>query len=1435
MGKKLLILLSFSFVCNLSIAQSTAGRDFWVAFLDAQLYCFSRDTLPRTPPPPFVPGPWDEDTLELYITSQYPAKVKVTANNKDNVNFSTSITLVPNVTSYVKIPPHMSCRNFMSDQVTNFGVHITSDSQINVQAVNRFWSTKGATVVLPTEAIPDAPEYFITTNASPNQWTCNFVDFKGGKINKSPEFVVVGIADTSYVEIQPSGISSWYDNKRNMPFSVTLLKGQTFHYMTTDDDLTGSVVRARTLRSKFAVFAGNRQTYSDIKDSVNLPCSSGFPYSVYGKNKLDDLAFVDHTYEQMFPTVTLGTSYVAAPLYDNFGGYYIKILAIEEDTKVSIDGKLYKTLNQSQFFTYNMGFDSMTVVTANKKISVTQFAKGPVCNKHSSPKITMGDLSQTQLVPDQQMGFETNINNVTRVPNNAWVNSSPNFSPENYLKLVTQIKDTGFIKVNGKPVPQYVWRRSLVFKNYAYANLPPIGGVNYHIKSAKGFIAYVYGYGNFEGYGYVGGANFKKRYNNFVVNALCKKDTLAFTRVPADSFSNFSWDFGDGSAVKTGANVKKIYKDSGWYLVKMYSQHIKTGALDSVTKRLYVASADETPVLIKDTVVCGLLDFTLFSKNFSFQKQYVWQDQSTLYYRNFKKPGLFWEKITERSGCSYTDTLIIKNYPFPVAKFSATDSVFCSNGTKEIVFTNQSTSKDTIQNVNWDFGDKSIDDTSKYVKHLYKKANLYLVVLRVTTIHGCDDVAAQLVEIKPAPLAQFTVTDVDTCYRTNHLMFNNTTVIDSAYYLKYKWDFGQGPIISGRTPRSPRVYVNPGKYTVKLMYEYNNGCTDTLEKSFTIYNHPTALFTPVAKGNCLQDSVKFTNQSTGPNTPLTWRWSFGDASFDTLQKQPTHQFKKKGAYEVQLVAVSPQGCTDTSRLTYKINGAPTALFLVNDSAQCVGSNNFKLKSVSISDTGALKNMQWRFSDGVKALNTDSTNKTFANAGVYTITLKVANALGCIDSVNRTVLVKKLPLVQFNTLPYASCFDAQNFNFTYVPNQGNDSIVKRSWYYNKDSLFNANQIQNYQFAIAGAYPIQLKLTSIDGCENTITKKVFVHPEPQASLSLKDSIQCFTGHAFNIVNLSSIVGGQLKTHTWNYGDATTSNLQQPAVKKYLAAGNYLIQYKVVSDSGCMDTASRYVRLSTSPKVSPPSITGACLGDTVNYKANATITTGTIAGYRWQFGDGQTSVNATTQHIYQSAGNYKVMVSAYTAANCSDSAFVFFKVIQKPKADFVFVHFNKDNAGIRFLFLDRSENATNWNWKFGSVGASILQDPEYIFNDTGKVKVRLIASNQNSCFDTTEQVIPVLDKINIFFPNAFTPNGNGINDGFGLNANQFEYVKGYRLQVFNRWGEKLFDSENKEERWLSPDDPNILQGVYIWVAKIKDIYNVVHDMSGRVEVIR
>jgi gliding motility-associated-like protein len=96
----------------------------------------------------------------------------------------------------------------------------------------------------------------------------------------------------------------------------------------------------------------------------------------------------------------------------------------------------------------------------------------------------------------------------------------------------------------------------------------------------------------------------------------------------------------------------------------------------------------------------------------------------------------------------------------------------------------------------------------------------------------------------------------------------------------------------------------------------------------------------------------------------------------------------------------------------------------------------------------------------------------------------------------------------------------------------------------------------------------------------------------------------------------------------------------------------------------------------------------------------------------------------------------------------------------------------------------------------------------------------------------LLPVMDKIEFFYPNVFSPNGNGINESFGLSANQWNKVKDYNLKIYNRWGEKMFDSDHMEEHW-SGDKAQ--QSVYIYKATIRDVYNVLHEIEGVVEVLR
>ncbi len=1196
--------------------------------------------------PPFSIPPvqlWEDDTLELYILSPFAAKVTIEAKENNPIgsgityNFSQTINLQPNVIKYFRLPSSLACHTLYSDYKTNNGVHVFSDSAIKVNAVTCYRTYKEATTVMPSESIPLSPEYFVTTNTDQLTWSCY------GNINHKParsgEFAIVGIADQSIIEVVPIGNSTLRNTRKGIPFVVILKKGETFGYVSNDSDLTGSVIRSRDAVSKFAVFAGNRLSYSLEKGANGNFCKSN----------------MGHTYEQMFPTLTWGLSYTALPLKDN-SGYYTKIVAAENNTKVYINGTFYQVLQQGENFKYNVTTDTAINISADKQIAVTQFTKGATCNGHSAPKSVFGGISQIQIIPDEQWSTQANVFGI-------WPAKFSRNIFENYLNVLVNLADTASFKINGKSLPSSFWKISSNLNAKCYAQIL-IDSINYKLTSSKGFISYIYGYGPGDGYAFAASSNFKTLQNNFFWNAQCKSELITFTANGLDSFTNYNWYFGDNSAKQFGKVVQKKYIDTGWFNIVMTRQHIRTNAIDSVTKKVYIASSGIGPVLIKDTAVCGLPQFAVFAKGFDFDNVYVWNDGHPNYYKGIKGAGQYWLKITERNGCVYVDTLNVVSYPKPFSNFSVNDSVLCLNQNKSIQFTNLSTSLDSVVSYKWNFGDTVLTDTSHLISHLYKHTGTYLSHLTVRTYRGCE--------------------------------------------------------------------------------------------------HDTTLRIRILK-------------------------------------------------------------------------SPKANFSLSDSVRCLANNQFVLLNTSTTDTGVLVAKIWAISDGSNIANKDTINKTFSNAGIQKIVLNVTNTLGCSDSIIKYVKINKTPLVEFVSSAYSNCLSSQNFEFNYIPNIANDSIILKTWYYGSDSLQQSNNLTGVKFSMVGTHSIKLKLKSREGCEAVLSKLISVNAEPKAIITVNDSVQCLGSNTFNFTNTSAISSGQIASHQWDFGDLRFSSLSQPTNKTYTNSGIYNVQYLVISDSNCRDSANLKLVVLANPKLSAPIAKAGCLNDSVLFTVNPVSGSGIINAYAWTFGDGFVGSAQNMKHLYSAAGNYKAKVTASNVLNCRDSAFVNLKIAENPKADFVFVHYNRDNAGIRFLFLDRSDKATNWQWQFGNFGNSILKDPDYFFSDTGSVAVRLIVSNQNICYDTIERIIPVLDKIDFYFPNAFTPNGNGLNDGFGLSVSQYNLVKDYRLQVYNRWGEKLFESNNKSTQWLIPDNENILQGVYIYKAAIRDIYNIYHDIKGVVEVIR
>ena len=161
--------------------------------------------------------------------------------------------------------------------------------------------------------------------------------------------------------------------------------------------------------------------------------------------------------------------------------------------------------------------------------------------------------------------------------------------------------------------------------------------------------------------------------------------------------------------------------------------------------------------------------------------------------------------------------------------------------------------------------------------------------------------------------------------------------------------------------------------------------------------------------------------------------------------------------------------------------------------------------------------------------------------------------------------------------------------------------------------------------------------------------------------------------------------------------------------------------------------------------------------------------------------------------------------------------------------------DNSTVQFLDLSYND-IVNWAWDFGDgIGESIEKNPLYTFPDTGTYPVQLIVSNADRCKDTIINPIKSFPPFHFYIPNAFTPDGDGINDSF---SGVGEGFLSYELYIFNRWGEQIFHSEDYNRKW-GTGPRGVLDRVPIDVYVYKIILTLPtlerKEFTGRVTAIR
>jgi gliding motility-associated-like protein len=159
--------------------------------------------------------------------------------------------------------------------------------------------------------------------------------------------------------------------------------------------------------------------------------------------------------------------------------------------------------------------------------------------------------------------------------------------------------------------------------------------------------------------------------------------------------------------------------------------------------------------------------------------------------------------------------------------------------------------------------------------------------------------------------------------------------------------------------------------------------------------------------------------------------------------------------------------------------------------------------------------------------------------------------------------------------------------------------------------------------------------------------------------------------------------------------------------------------------------------------------------------------------------------------------------------------------------------------FQFTNCSSGGSSYQWFFGDPlnSTSTGQNPQFTYSQPGTYTVLLITCNSFGCCDTTLLALKVTDEHTLYVPNAFTPNGDGLNDGFlpvgiGIDGENFD------MWIFDRWGNMIFHTDDPEKPWdgrANGGKEVAQQDVYVWKIVTRNDAHANKQYIGHVTLVK
>ena len=812
-----------------------------------------------------------------------------------------------------------------------------------------------------------------------------------------------------------------------------------------------------------------------------------------------------------------------------------------------------------------------------------------------------------------------------------------------------------------------------------------------------------------------------------------------------------------------------------------------------------------------------------------------------------------WLTLIVQNSQNCTDTLQrkITIYPEVEADFLPTDPVGCNPFT--VQFTNQSTYRDTSSTTglsySWDFGDggnSNLTDPEHVFTNDRPADTIFTTELIVNSLYGCADTARTDVTVHDYIKADFSVSNPVGCAPYEVTIDEYSSGGISNYY----WDFdGDGVIDSTNvTGTFSRVFQNTTDativYPLTLIVENNDNCTDTLVRNIKVYPDVEPGFTMSLDEGCHPVQVAFTNNST-PSGDLNYTWNFGDGG-SSNQDEPVHTFYNfsntaDSNYTVELIAVSDYYCADTTTQTVDIYHNPKAKMDINQTESCP-----PLDIVAQNQSTGEDNVTWYFDDG-SPTQTDpnfvahSYDNTTSNVLNHNLKLVTTTTNGCSDSTQLRLSVYPRVTADFGFKTDSMGCHPFNVEFR------NESENANYYYWDfKDGVTSNlyepfNRFENTT-QTAKTYDVFMKATSEFNCMDSIERPVVVYPSPNAAFAVTPSLQVFPDATVSLDNNTNTGPWD---YQWDFGDGNTSTALEPGTHTYDDWGEFKITLEAES-AHCYDSVSHSIII-IAPEPIASFMTNpneGCEPLTVEFTDNSVF----AEDYLWDFDDGDTSHAVNPVHTYTEAGTYYVKQTV-TSEGGESFDYQTIRVFQKPEANFKVEPKLVMLPDERAAFYNLSKYEDIYEWDFGDGATSNEESPKHLYREEGIYDVSLMIETFKGCRDTLvkEDIVEVVGKGKIQFPNAFTPSNSGPSDGRWEEGEELDELNDifhpigegiieYKLMIFNKWGEKIFESNDFNVGWdgYYMGEP-LPQDVYIWKVEGKFSNGQTFEKMGDVTLIR